>query len=72
MDKPVTFSIHVSGIGAVANVLWDFGDGTPMTDMTATHTYDTAGTYRVTAIAWDAHGAAAFNELTIKVTGGTP
>ena len=47
-----------SGGGALANVLWDFGDGLPATGASATHVYSTPGTYRVTALGWDTSGEA--------------
>lgn len=72
VGEPVKFSIHVSGIGSIVNVLWDFGEGVPVAGRSGTHTYHAPGTYRVTAIAWDASGAAAFKQLTINVSRSIP
>ncbi len=72
VGEPVKFTINVSGIGSIANVLWDFGEGLPATGLTGTHTYGEPGTYRVTAIAWDTNGEAAFNEITVSVTSSIP
>ena len=35
---------------------WDFGDGGSSTAQKPSHTYPTAGSYRVTLVVFDAHG----------------
>src|SRR5262249_5253180 len=37
--------------------LWDFGDGSQSSDMNPVHTYATSGTFQITLIVTDAHGA---------------
>ena len=53
--------------GEVVERLWDFGDGIPAMEAEPTHTYAQPGTYRVTLIAWDAHGRGARTERTLHV-----
>ena len=43
--------------GPVASYAWDFGDGTTATGATATHTYAAAGTFTITLLVTDGHGA---------------
>jgi gliding motility-associated-like protein len=50
---PVTFfNLTTNGYA----YLWDFGDGGQSTVINPNHIFDTAGTYFVTLIAWDAKG----------------
>ncbi|HYE05099.1 MAG TPA: RICIN domain-containing protein [Planctomycetota bacterium] len=60
--------------GAIAHSLWDFGAGVPSSQASPTYTFATAGTYRVTLIAWDDRGRAGRAERTIVVgaTTGQP
>ncbi|GAA1487152.1 PKD domain-containing protein [Brachybacterium fresconis] len=49
---------------------WDFGDGSPeVTGETATHTYDTTGTFTVTLTVVDSNGLSATSTRTVDVTG---
>src|SRR5262249_60902967 len=53
---------------------WNFGDGSTSTQQNPTHTYTAVGTYMVTLIATDSHGAAsaaASTTATVVVSGGT-
>jgi parallel beta-helix repeat protein len=72
VGESLTFTIQAAGTGAITNVLWDFGEGLPVTTATASHVYTTPGTYRVTAIAWDAAGQAAFKQMTLNVSNSVP
>ncbi len=72
VGESLSFSIQASGTGAITNVLWDFGEGLPVTTATASHVYTAPGLYRVTAIAWDAAGQAAFKQMTLNVTNAVP
>lgn len=68
--KPVTFTnTSKAANGSVAAVIWDFNDGPPATDPSATHTYTRPGEYRVTLIVWDEVGRGARCETKVKVTG---
>ena len=58
VGETLTFAVKATGIGPITNVLWDFGDGSPVTSVGATHAFAAAGDYRVTAVAWDAAGQA--------------
>lgn len=44
-------SFSLSNSQSVTSAVWDFGDGTGSTDITATHTYPNAGNYTVSVIA---------------------
>ena len=46
-------SIEVAGEGNAVSYLWNFGDGTTAEGLTATHTYETAGTYGISFTAID-------------------
>ena len=67
VGETLSFTVKATGIGPVTNVLWDFGDGCPVTSVSATHAFSAAGEYRVTAVAWDAAGRAAMCEMMVKV-----
>ncbi|MGB2727362.1 MAG: S8 family serine peptidase [Halobacteriota archaeon] len=43
--------------GTITDYVWDFGDGTPRTGMTTTHTYGTAGEYTVELTVTDNDGS---------------
>lgn len=50
-----------------AQVLWDFSEGLPITDLAPNHTFTEVGTYEVALLAWDAEGRAAHDVLSIQV-----
>lgn len=54
--------------GAVAEYLWEFGDGTTATGRTATHTYTEPGTYLTTLAIRDNRGGEGFAAADTKVT----
>jgi len=53
-----TTATLLSSVGAPSNkyILWDFGDGTTSTELTATHHYKWPGTYRVQVAFFDNQG----------------
>ncbi len=53
--------------GNIAMVLWDFGEGIPITEPNPTHAYSRPGLYRVTLIAWDVSGRAARAQRWVRV-----
>ena len=56
----------------IASYTWNFGDGTPVaTGATASHTFDTAGTYSVSLTVTNALGAAATKTSSVNVHGAT-
>src|SRR5205823_104089 len=66
--KSLPFTLSVNSVNSITDVLWDFSQGAPVTGTAATHTFAKAGTYRVTAIAWDSTGQAGRSEITLTVT----
>jgi hypothetical protein len=73
VGEPVAFSIKLApGSPSLANVLWDFGDGLPSTELAPSHTYETAGTYRVAMIGWDSAGDASVDETLVNVGSTVP
>jgi hypothetical protein len=54
--------------GQLAATLWDFGDGPPVSEPAAAHTYARAGEYRVTLIVWDEAGRGARAEKLLRVS----
>ncbi len=52
---------------AFAHVLWDFGDGPPITTLSASHAYDAPGSYHVTMLAWNVSGVATFAQTLVQV-----
>lgn len=67
---PFTFSPRVQSDATLSNkrILWDFGDGTTSTAVTATHAYELPGTYQVTMYLYDAQGNAYYNAYDAAVT----
>lgn len=54
--------------GEIASVAWSFGDGSPLaTGPRATHAFDRAGEYTVTATVYDEEGAATERALRVRV-----
>lgn len=49
-------------------MLWDLGDGPPLTEEEVTHTYSKPGDYTVTLIVWNEAGRGARAEKTVRVT----
>ncbi len=57
---PLAYTVMAgSSSGSVARSVIDFGDGTVITGLSASHTYETVGTYLITASEYDAAGASA-------------
>lgn len=54
------------------NITWSFGEGEPVQNATATHTYETAGVYVAKATATSTGGAKAEYYLTIRVLPEAP
>lgn len=52
----------------IVDYAWDFGDGTTATGATASHAYQTAGTYEVTLTVRDEAGNANSDVVTVTVT----
>lgn len=46
---------------------WDFGDGSSGSEVTTGHTYEKEGTYRLSLVVTDPHGASDMDQATIEV-----
>jgi PKD repeat protein len=70
---PVTVHASTSGSsdpdGTVVSSVIDFGDGTVLSGPDASHTFNSAGTFTVTATVRDNHGASAMARASIHVSG---
>ena len=68
--QPVSFDASASGDtdGSVASYEWTLGDGTTAAGVTATHAYDSAGTYTVALTVTDDDGATDTATQTLTVT----
>jgi hypothetical protein len=49
-------------------IVWDFGDNTTSETVTATHTYQDAGKYKVTCYLYDATGESYYDSYSVNVT----
>ncbi len=61
--RPMHLSASFTGLTnisrqPVTNYLWEFGDGSTGTGATPTHSYATAGTYKVTVVEFSGIGSA--------------
>ena len=58
--------------GSIARSVIDFGDGTVITGLSASHTYQTVGTYLITASEYDAAGASVVvvQQISVKPSAG--
>jgi PKD repeat protein len=73
---PLTVSFNGSSSsdpdGTIASYAWDFGDSTGASGVTASHTYNTAGSYTARLRVTDDYGATASKTVVITVTAPTP
>ncbi len=68
--EPVVFKNTSTDADAVTQVLWDFGDGLPCTELSPAHTYQRPGVYRVNLLVWNRRdNVARAAERTIWVEG---
>ena len=64
---PLSVSFDASSsTGQISSYSWTFGDGTGATGSTASHTYQTAGTFTATLIVTDTGGATRQDDITIN------
>ena len=69
VGEPVRFaSTSRADQGKIAAVLWDLGDGAPISETEITHTYANPGEYRVTLIVWDEAGRGARAEKSLRIS----
>ena len=60
VGQPVAFTNTSTAPGsAIANTLWDLGEGLPLTVTNPVFTYATPGTYRVSLLVWNTQGRCA-------------
>ena len=70
---PLTYTASAAGTsGTVAKAQIDFGDGTVVSGASASHTYQTVGTYLITASVYDSAGASsvAVQQISVKPSSG--
>ena len=53
--------------GTIAHTLWDVNAGPPLAATSASYTYETPGTYRISLLVWDNVGRGAHAEKTLTV-----
>jgi len=72
---PVTVTASTAGSkdpdGNIVSTSIDFGDGTVVNAVSASHTYTTAGTYTITATVTDDYGSSTSATATVTVTAAT-
>ncbi len=70
LGQAVPFSIQYSddGAPAPAEVLWDLGEGLPVTTPYPSVVFRKSGIHTVTVLAWDAQGRAAHAQHVITIT----
>jgi len=66
--QAVTFAATTSGGTGSYTYSWDFGDGTIGNGSSPTHTYASAGTYRVKLTTTDSYGASTSYNQTVTIT----
>ena len=72
VNQAVTFtSTSTDSDGTVAHLLWDMNVGAPVNGTSATCTYTTPGTYRISLVVWDNVGRGAHAETTLVVSPAT-
>lgn len=68
VGEPVRFSLdYTAGGNSLGKVLWDLGEGVPVTTQSTSFTYTDPGTYKIDLVAWDTAGRAAFDEISLVV-----
>ncbi|MCP5535892.1 MAG: right-handed parallel beta-helix repeat-containing protein [Akkermansiaceae bacterium] len=69
VGETISFTLDYTDDGAPTPdaVLWDLGDGVPVTATSAGHVYQTPGDYTVALVAWDTQGRAAHATHTVTV-----
>ena len=58
--------------GSIQDYLWDFGDGSTGTGSTATHTFDTDGTFDVTLTVTDSAGESSSTSRSVSAANAAP
>ncbi len=73
VGQPITFLDSTIAFSTIAQMTWDFGDGSPLntTDLNPSHSYTTSGTYTVTQTVQGADGCIETNTQTVIVGAGT-
>jgi len=75
-EAPLGVSLNASGSydsdGSITSYVWDFGDGSSGTGVTASHTYSNSGTYTARLIVSDNHGATGTVTHSVIVQTPTP
>ena len=74
IDEAISFDASESydADGTIVNYLWDFGDGTTATGVSATHSYPNKGGYTVTLTVTDNDGATDSTTATTNVVNQPP
>ena len=71
-QQSVAFDSHAADAdGSVVSVVWNFGDGTTGTGLTAAHTYDSPGSYAVSCTVTDNEGVTGDCNIAVTVIPST-
>ena len=74
-NDPMTYQFFNQSTGAIANLMWDFGDGTTSTEANPVHTYAATGDYTTTLTVMAADGVtgdSATQMITVAAATATP
>ena len=69
-DGIYSFPYSFTDDGTVSEILWDFGEGLPNTNISPTHSFSNQQTYKVSVVAWDNEGRATYDFVELDLVLG--